>query len=208
MELNVYISPRHTLRDWNNSPTLGTKIDIFEARVADWTLAVAQRLVDTDRAAGFATLAIVASYFEMIIQYRDGAPGKGASKATFQKGIAWVFPSLSMYGDHAAREIADAVYDEVRNGLYHDGATRSKVRISNSFACPLAGVMRGHPKTITLGSSVEIAIPSTQDSVATVDVNPRQFVAALSNHFSSYLAELRDPANDELRANFERRFMA
>jgi len=200
-----YISPRHTLDDWARSPTLNTMIDIFEARVVDWQLAVAEGLAVSDPAAGFAVLSIVMSYFEMIVQHRDGVSSVGGTRSAFRDGIAWVFPELSRFGSDTAIKSADAVYNQVRNGLYHDGATRPMVAVSLDFAMPIDLWLREKIER-PLGSQVAVTVPSPADEVVAVYINPRQFVSRLRLHFTRYIAQLRDPENFDLRSNFERRF--
>lgn len=180
-------------------------IDIFEARVVDWQLAVAERLAVADPAAGFAVLSIVMSYFEMIVQHRDGVSSDRKSRSAFRDGIEWVFPDLSRFGKDIAVRSADAIYDQVRNGLYHDGATKPLVSVSLDFPMPIALTLREVIER-PLGSKVTFTVPSPADAVVAVNINPREFVARLRLHFTQYIGQLRDSENVDLRTNFERRF--
>jgi hypothetical protein len=187
---NVAISPKHYADDFPNGLRLDDKIGVFIERVEGWHLGVANAMVETQaRDRGFALLMIVVSYFEMIAKYRDGyveetkgkRKGEGKSAHYFKEGLKYVFPHLALPDTY---EAAEAIYENVRNGLYHTGVTRSNVFISNDIA----------------------SVVDYDTKTGTITINPDALVKALQAHFADFSAELKNPANTGLRANFEARF--
>jgi hypothetical protein len=80
------ISEHFTDEQFTPPASLEEKVAIFADRVWGWQLNVADRM-RADAHAGFAILAVVASYFEMIAKYQEGFVGPGASKDHFKKGV-------------------------------------------------------------------------------------------------------------------------
>jgi hypothetical protein len=84
-----------------------------------------------------------------------------------------------------ADDLLGALYSDVRNGLYHLGRTGGRVIL-------LSGDLPGSLGYNTVTGQIAI--------------NPDQLVFDLQIKFAEYAAELRNPSNTTLRANFERRF--
>ena len=184
------ISPKHTTEDFKNGWNLDDKIDVFIARVEGWQLGVANTLVEKNIPhRKFAILMIIINYFEMIAKYRDGyveaikgrRKGEGKSAHFFKEGLKDVFPDMSLPEDEL---VTEAMYENVRNGLYHAGGTRNNVLLSDEI-----------PNTVGYNTIT-----------GAIAINPDLLVRELQSHFARFSAKLRDPANTTLRANFEARF--
>jgi len=92
-----------------------------------------------------------------------------------------VFPDMSVPEDEL---VSAAIYESVRNGLYHASGTRSNVFLSDETPNRI-----GY-NTIT----------------GAIAINPDMLVRELQSHFALFSAKLKDPVNATLRANFESRF--
>ena len=179
---DVAISPFHLLSGFSGEPSFDQKIEIFAAQTLGWQLNIAERCSEEITDSGFAVLAIVFSYFEMIARFRVGNLGTSNPGKYFRDGALFVFPEI---GEHLAKkEILDTLYEQVRCVLYHARLTGRGVTISNQY-----------PE----------ALGSSADGMR-LDINYQKLVKALKLHFFDYLRQLRDPANVELRHSFEQRF--
>ena len=180
--MSIAISPRHTTDDFPNGLRLEDKIEVFIARVEGWHLGPANEMVQKQIAhRAFAILSIITSYFEMIAKYRDGFAAEGRSGHYFKEGLREVFPTMALPANEA---ILDALYDNVRNGLYHAGMTRAGVLLTNDISHSVG----------------------FHSAAGTLVINPDILVSDLQIHFARYAAELRDPVNSGFRTNFEKRF--
>lgn len=172
---------------------------VFRDRVLGWQLDIADQVINGKKnpdgeticeqipGAGFATFLIIMSYFEMIAKYRDGYDKWGQSRKYFKRGVKYVFPQLEEIDDTALLDTTlDALYTEVRCGLYHGGLTGKNIILTGE----LDGVMQ----VGTMGEKLILTI------------NPHTIAPALIGHLSYYVDSLRDPNNEELRRNFEKRF--
>lgn len=181
------ISPHFKNTDFPSGMSLDQKIEVFADRVKGWKLDIAQQCVDNIPHSGFAVLDIVCSYFEMIAKYQDGFTndGKiGTSDKYFRKGFENVFPNLSDTSPEIRERILNKLYKDVRCGLYHAGITGPNIELSGDFNFPVA-----------FASQPDI-----------VKINPHRLVPALEQHFQSYIRQLHNHKNEELRKNFETRF--
>ena len=109
---------------WYPLAEFDTHVRIYDDRVRGWFLDCASRLPHD----GFVVLMIAVAYFEGNEHYRVGrVPRPGESGRFFRDGFARAFPELS--GTPAVQTF----YEDVRCGLFHDGITRERIRISNSL---------------------------------------------------------------------------
>ena len=178
------ISP-HFTRDQFTAPlSLEDRVLIFADRVRGWQLDVAERL-GADPHAGFAVLAIVGSYFELIAKYSEGYVRADASKHHFKLGARLVLEPQSTMPGELPDSILDLLYDEVRCGMYHGGMTGPRIRLQGGSEVQLLTIDGDH-----------------------VTIDPAQLVRALQDHFSRYVKQLSDPNNQLLRDNFRSRFDA
>lgn len=109
---------------------LETKILIYEDRVKEWFLEIAEGLKKNNET-GFAILQIALSYIEGNQQYREGKRSDDQSFIFFKRGLKRIFNLKSN------NQRLHDFYKEVRCGLFHDGMTRKKVTISCEFPTPL-----------------------------------------------------------------------
>jgi hypothetical protein len=191
------VSPRFTNNDLANA-TFERKVEVYGDQVTGWLFDHAGALaVDTypqRQHAGMAILTLVSAYFEGLACFLEGGSSDGRSKEFFRYGFLDVFPDLQTNVAtlgvrdlaEAMRIVLDAIYRELRCGLYHEAALR--VALSD----------RGAP--------IELELAPGTAEVGTILVNPFAFLGAVRAHFNRYLARLGDPAERDLRAAFEREF--
>lgn len=181
------ISRNYSTDAFSGNPTLDQKILIFEDRVLFWHLEIAERLREQIESAengsdmqhaGFALLNLLFTYFEMIAQYSTGRSSDGRSKEAFREGVEEVFP-----GKFALPEI-DAIYRQVRCGMYHSGFVKQGVLISGDYPDLLS------VEQPTAGSYL-------------VKANPHKLSPHLNSHFRGVIGMLKDHANGAQRSNFE-----
>ena len=176
----VAISPHFTTEHFEESLSVEDRVMLFADRVRGWQLDIADWLQSHPHA-GFAILAIVSSYFEMIAKYEAGHTSDTASRQYFKRGVKSVLgPHTEPSGASIPDRLLNLLYDEVRCGMYHAGITGPRVRISGDRSVP-AVALDGNGITL----------------------NPHELVRILQDHFSQYVVRLLDSSNDELRANFK-----
>lgn len=178
------ISPNYQDVDFPSGMSLDQEIEVFADRVKGWQLDVAQKCADKIPHAGFAVLEIVFSYFEMIAKYKNGYTKDRKSEEYFRRGFGDVFPKLSSISNEMREKLLKKLCRDVRCGLYHTGITGPDVELSGDFKY-----------------SVWFASPPDR-----LQINPHRLVPDIKQHFQSYLSQLRDHKNEELRRNFETRF--
>jgi hypothetical protein len=122
---------------------------------------------------------MVFAYFEMFAQYYSGTGSESGSKIAFRYGVRLVYPASTL-----ADSDLNAIYGRVRCGMYHNGYTKLGTLISRDFVEALA-VDNGN-----------------------VQINPHKLLNDLQQHFTCYVAALKDANNATLRRNFERIFDA
>jgi len=177
------ISPHFLDIDFPSSMSLDQKIEVFADSVKGWQLDIAQQCADSIPHSGFAVLSIVWSYFEMIAKFQDGYTNDGKSEEYFSKGFDNVFPNLSNPSPEIKERLLKKLYKDVRCGLYHAGITGPNIALSGDF-------------------NFSVAFASPPDSVR---INPHKLVPDLEQHFQSYIRQLRNHNNEDLRRNFETR---
>jgi len=179
--MSFAISPEHKAEDFEGELSLDHKIDVFIARVRGWQINPALAMRDQKIPhRGFAQLLIVTSYFEMIGKYRAGYTGEHQSGKYFKEGLLYTFPDLP----EDERELLDAFYKSIRNGLYHVGMTTPNVIIYDDI-----------PKSF-----------GYHDESGAIAISPDKFVEDIMIRFEDFAKELKDVTNKQLRENFEKRF--
>jgi hypothetical protein len=189
---------------FSNSKLVGgkieDKIDVFEDQIDGWMLCHARALCSDQYVfrgqAGIAVLTISCPYFEAIESHYVGLSSAKQSCAFFRRGFLRVFSgfekTLAQHGyssPHAlAEEIADCIYEQLRCGLLHEAATKNKIVIRKD--------------TAPLGFMLEVGT----GNVGSIVVDPCLFLNEVDAHFRSYVTQLRDPNQKDLRANFQRFF--
>ena len=193
-----HVSPDHPIDALTNA-TVETKIDIFERQTSGWILDHADALASEQYAfrehGGFAILMLVSSYFEAIEAIYQGKTSKSHSKDFFREGFKKVFPEIATRfnylpnPDEMVKSVIDDVYNQLRCGLYHDGAARGRIILRHD--------------TGAIGFVHEPAHPY---EIVTIVIDPWQVLARVKTHFAQFLGELRDPNQSTLRSTFENIF--
>lgn len=187
--LDHHISPR--FRASKASPgAFGDWVDIWEDRIWGWQLEHAERLLGQGHDAAFAALHLAVAFVEPYEVFRAGESSDGKSRRFFKSGFSRIFnasqPPLTPAQLDAA---ADALYTEVRCGLFHGGMTGTKVYVSNAV------------------SGIEVQLAPSTNTVRQILLNPESFVRGIVREFRQFVARLRNPADPEylvLKANFEK----
>jgi hypothetical protein len=117
------------------------------------------------------------SYIEGIEQYRVGRNSNSRSSDFFVSSMRRIFDEA--YTEANLRDL----YSEARCGLFHNGMTKGKVIIRNSF-------------------EPAIRFPDFER----IEISPEKLLDIIEEDFENYLNELRNPENLELRDNFDRMF--
>jgi hypothetical protein len=133
---------------------------------------------------------ILTSYFEGIMIYKHGEDSKDRSKQFFREGFVEVFMS-SGSEPKTLEKIADEFYKEGRCGFFHDGMIRAKIVFAPEMDEALRATL---PKV-----NGEIDMDGEIESIL---INPNEFLLYIEGHFNSFLNDLRNEANQELRDNF------
>jgi len=191
------ISYRQASSDFPDNPTVDEKIDLFRDQTLGWQLAPADACINGVRRlglldggpegirhSGYAVLAIVFSYFEMIGKLRAGFAKAGKSEYYFREGLLNVFPDLEAAGPEVQEDIVKILYRSGRCGLYHVGKVGGGMPISGGWPCALQYDYRYRK----------------------VCINPHRLVPKLVDHLDLYVRELKDPGKEQLRGNFERAY--
>jgi len=190
------------------------KIEIFQSRVWDWTLAMTDLLdLSKDHRVNYAKLSIVISYFEMIGLYMAGVtadlirtikridPNRnishlasvkaiGTNEDSFNKGLFDVAKTAG-WKISPVKKAAKKLYPSLRCGLYHGGMARYGIWVSR--------LPPGNPFRV---KNSDVAIDTTQ------------LIQGIKKHFDLYISELqrlRQLGREEKRHNnkltrFKRRF--
>jgi len=191
------VSPRFAAGKLQGAPTLEDKIDVFEDQVTGWVLNHASALDAGNYAlrehSGIAILMLVTPYFEQIASYLRGEDSNGHSGEFFRHGVRAVFPNMDdQFRTQGVRDPAAAaeavmgvLYSEVRCGLFHEAMIRGRILIRRDTA------------------SLGVMIERDTGEIGAVVVDPFLLLGNVRAHFEGYICRLRDPAEHELRRNFE-----
>lgn len=174
------ISPDHT--EEFKVEKVADKIEVFASCVNGWQLQIAQDLINTNEKAGFASLSIVSSYFEMI----GAIHGFVDHHKRMKKGITLVFPEFSEENSTNGR-IINLLINDLRNGLYHLALPKAAILLTQNMQHPLAILYEETPNPKLI-------------------LNPKLFVSRITEHFEKFLLELKNDSNLSLRNSFEKFF--
>lgn len=192
----MWVTPNYQHTDFDWPLSIDDKIEIFLDRTFGWQLNVANKIINGERDeqgtitlkpihhSGFAVLHIVLNYFEMIAKYQDGFTEHGKSGHYFRSGVISVFSELQNYPQNVIKSVLDAVYEGARCGLYHGGMTDPRIMLTGEI-------------------NVAMAFDEINQRLV---INPHLLVHVLEAHLGEYGNLLRDPANIQMRNNFEQRF--
>lgn len=180
----VHIS-RHYRDDHIKAHTPETAISIYEDQIRGWFFDQARILDKASDHAGFVTLLVVLSYIEGHAIFFKGADSKNRSRNFFRHAFSTVF-GLSGAPSNERDDAIDELYDQMRNGLFHTGMTRGKVKLSYQYQ-----------------TSVNL-ITDASGKCTDIQVNPRLMLDSAEEHLSHYLMRLRNPSETDLRDKFMR----
>lgn len=155
--------------------SLDAKVCVYEARVREWFLDVAQDQVDNGQSyADYAAVSIALAYIEGVEQFRQGksTPLRQAGN-WFKRSAKRIFPKVPTDGN-------DRLWKDARCGLFHCGFTNGRTYLSHDFR-----------------NAIEIR----QDDLR---INPYRFTKAAASDFTAYVNKLRDSNNVDLRFRFEK----
>ena len=167
------------------SPTSGgwrKAVSILRARIEDRYLIPADRLVNAEknksahrRRYGFAVLALDCLLVETLGAFVEGRTDtERKSRKVFSAFLRTREPFAAHF---AAPGVAERFYDEFRCGILHQAEIKGR-----SLVWSVGPLLEIHGNAMT--------------------INRNRFHTSLRQAFSNYLAELRDPANTELRRHF------
>lgn len=188
----IFVSPKYTVDHFSRPWSTDHKIEIFRDRTEGFMLDIADQMINGRRDdhgnevfpqianSGFAVLQVLLCYFEMIAKYEDGYVKEDCSRLYFKKGVESVFPEMTKHPEFDKH--AKWLYKHARNGLYHNGATGSRVIISGTF-----------PDSILI----------REDDLV---INPHSLAPSIKAHLKEYVERLNDQKNVEMRSKFEMRF--
>lgn len=164
-------------RVWLDLEKVDDKIKIFEKQVKGWFLEVSNMLVVDPHKNGFVILMICLSYFEGIEQmYQGKRTPKYKAGTYFQNAVERVFPQLTN------GVIKDILWKAGRNSLFHNGMTGGKIILDSD-----------RENTFTYDGNWLI-------------INPTSIARGVLEHFKSYIADLKNEENVDMRRNFDRMF--
>lgn len=164
-------------------------VDIWEDRVWGWQLEHAENLLQQGPNAALAALHLAVAFIEPYEVFRTGQSSQGRSKRYFVTGFNRLFQGVQPPLSPAQLDaVADAIYVEVRCGLFHGGMTGTRVYLTNDVP------------------GIKVQLDPKTNTVQQVLLNPAVFVQGVVTEFRSFVARLRDPADPEhaaLKQNFE-----
>ena len=188
--MDKYISPNYKYEKIED-PNFEDLIDIFEDRVRNWTLVPAESLLESRH--GFvAAISILFTYFEGIQIYVSGKDSKSSSKTHFIKGFLSVFGAPDR-DKLELRNMAKTIYSEGRCGFSHEGLSKGKIIYSS---------VRKEALTVTV-PKVD-GEPDYRGEVRSIVINPARFLWCVKRHFDTYISDLRNENNVNLRDCFKR----
>lgn len=159
-----------------NPNDIDDKIIIYERQVKDWFLNRASRFLRGDKN-GFIVLMICLAYLEGVQQYILGQDSNGRSSEFFRMAMHRIYPNT--YTDDNLNDF----YSEARCGLFHNGMVRGKIIISQNFP-----------------DALDFPDPDN------IQVNPRIILKDIKADFSTYLSNLKNIQERQLRNNFNTMF--
>ena len=184
----LMLSPHHSANEYPEPMILDQKIEVFADRIESWQLDIARKVIEADiQNREVALLYIVMNYFEMIGRYREGEMGTPTN--AFKAGIKVVFPEISGWSSDpsVSETFLERLYGKVRSGLFHVGMPNPSILFVNNDNVLSAAIRYyEHDRSFLINADI--------------------LVRKIVEHFSGYVAELRNTANAKLRANFERRY--
>ena len=183
-----YISPTHT-HEKLESPSYSDLIDVFESRMRNWLIEPAKQLLKLEHG-DVPAVSLLLGYFEGIEIYLSGQDSKGASKEFFRRGFKRIYRPAPE-NEHLYDHVIDALYDQARCGVAHDGLFRNRVFFSDG---------RPEALNVTLPRKDGEFVPN--GNVESIVINATRFVEGVAKHLDQYVAALRSGQDQTLKENF------
>ena len=152
------------------------KILVFEDTMSGWIFDICDEIIKLPNSS-FATIKTIVSIFEMIGKYVKGYAEDYQSKKHFFIGFQAIYPDK--YGEKAA----ELFYKYIRNPLYHSCFVSPNVFITKEISHPF-----GYAPNNLLLLNIHVLLDDLKFAV------------------HRYILDLKNPSNDQLRTNFEKRF--
>ncbi len=154
--------------------TYQTKVEVFADRVRTWFLGIAREIAQLPQMPGdYVALSVVLAHIESIEQYRRGSESKSKSRSWFSAS------AKRLLGD-PSDDVVKRLWEEARNGLFHNGFTEGRVYLCHDRPVPL----------------------EINGDHLLIDV--RKLLRIVEDDFDSYIAELESNEAGELGRNFEK----
>ncbi len=192
----IMITWKHKDTDFAGPWTLDQKIEIFRERCLGWQLHIAdlmanggthlngRNVIPPIPDSGFAVLHVCMSYFESIARYEEGDTTSDDPGVFFKKGVKSVFPAFLAGHASGAEALLKSIYKGARCGLYHCSMTKLGIALSDK-----------PPEAVSYDAGRN-----------EVTFNPHKLPLVLKAHLANYVKKVCDPAETDLRKNFEKRF--
>jgi hypothetical protein len=123
--MNV-VGPDITIEDYDTGRA--KPIDVFEGRIKGWVLAFAEIAKKHD-SSGIAVLLLTSSVLEPLGGVLPPLDKGRSSKAKFCNGFVRAFPEVP--GSNSARQVAEEVYELLRNGLFHEAFIKAGIVLTS-----------------------------------------------------------------------------
>jgi len=157
--------------------SIDNRINVFADAILHWQLNIAKRLIEEHEDSGFAALAIVTAYFEMVGKIKQG--GSKKYKEFFIAGFSDVFPEITSNTENG---ILGTLYSTLRCGLYHSGLAEGNILVNSQATTAV----------------------SYDETDKTFTINVRLFVNKIIEHFNNLISLLRRDTG--LQENFVSKF--
>ena len=154
---------------------VSVKIAIYKERIDGWFLSVAHQLTANGMSPGdYVALMVALSYFEGAEQFRAGKETPSGQSGK------WFRKSAKRIFLDQEDDVINRLWKETRCGLFHSGFPNGYIYLSHDG-----------PEAIL-------------SSGAKITINPKAFLDKVSADHHTYISELENASNTELRANFEK----
>lgn len=155
------------------------KIIIYKRQVEEWFFHPTWSLLNVKKGNnGFVILMVCLSYIEGVEQYRRGQSSRGLSQRFFIEGVQRLYSN--QFDQNEAQ--LEQMYHDARCGLFHNGMVGGRILINRTFPNAL------------------------QFDVYDIKINYEMLFNDIIADFVQYIEDLSNPANINLRINFNNMF--
>lgn len=180
MTEDVSISPQYTVQHWralnfSREEDWQKAVDIFEDRIRGRFLTMIDH-IQHELFAGFAVMALDCLLIETLQQFYEGVHETSGQPRDYFKR----FLTQTPFEEHFDEKMAECFYTHIRCGILHQAEIKgsSRIRIDTPDLVRWADDRQG------------------------LVINRKKFHRKLAEVFANYVAQLRDPTNQGLRAKF------